>query len=171
MKIGIVSDSHKDTQNTKLLLNHLKDRGAEYFIHAGDFEKVEDLKFLHETNIPYVSVFGNNDSILIPHQKSFNIYKEPHYFSIKNLKIKLMHMPFYMSRDEADIIIYGHTHEVDFKYNDGLLIINPGEICARDTGKHEAIMLEVSEDNYKIVHYYKYRDDLIINEKITEFLR
>jgi len=171
MKIGILSDSHRDTQNTRLFIEHLKKMGAEYLIHAGDLEVLENLDILHETGLPYVSVFGNNDIALLPHRKSFNIHKEPHYFSIKNLKFKLMHMPFYLSRDEADIVIYGHTHQVDIKYNDGLLMINPGEICARESGRHEALLLEASESGYRVVHCFKHKDESEINEKITEFLK
>lgn len=171
MKIGIMSDSHKDTFHTKVIIDHLLDEGAEYLIHAGDFELVDNLRELHQTGIPYVSVFGNNDLALVPHHEEFNIHREPHYFSINNLKFKLMHMPFYMSRDDADIIIYGHTHQVKFKYNEGLLLINPGELCARETGRHEGLMLECKDDRYIITHYFTIGDTMTIDHKTTEFLK
>lgn len=171
MKIGIMSDSHRDTHHTRLFIEHLKDAGAEYLIHAGDLEIVENLQSLHESGLRYVSVFGNNDAPLGVHRDRFFIHKEPHYFAIGDLKIKLMHMPFYLSRDEADIIVYGHTHQVKFKYNDGLLVINPGEICARETDKHEALLLEVTDKRYIIRHFFKHRDIPGINETVTEFIR
>ena len=171
MKIGIMSDSHKDSFHTALMIEHLKQEGAEYLIHAGDFELVDNLRLLERSGLPYVSVFGNNDAPLVSHHKAFSIFREPHYFAIKNLKFKLMHMPYYLSRDDADVIIYGHTHQVNFKYNEGLLLINPGEICARETGRHEGLMLECRTDRYIITHYFKTGDDPTIHRKTTEFLK
>jgi putative phosphoesterase len=171
MKIGIMSDSHKDSFHTGLLIEHLVKEGAEYLIHAGDFELVENLQLLEKSGLPYVSVFGNNDLALVPHRKAFKIYREPHYFAINGLKFKLMHMPCYMSRDDADIIIYGHTHQVKFKYNEGLLLINPGELCARNTGRHESLMLECQDDRYIITHYFKTGDGTTIQKQTTEFLK
>jgi len=171
MKIGIMSDSHRDTRHTALFVEHLKNEGAEYLIHAGDLEHVENLQSLHGSGLHYVSVFGNNDSHLKEHAGAFNIYSEPHYFAIGELKIKLMHMPFYLSPDGADIIIYGHTHQVKLKYNQGLLVLNPGEICARETGRHECLLLEVETGHYRIRHFYKTKQNEIIEENITEFIR
>ena len=171
MKIGIMSDSHKDTAHTAMMIAHLVEMGAEYLIHAGDFEEVDNIRMLHNAGLPYVSVFGNNDHRLVPHRHEFQIFNEPHYFAIGDLRFKLMHMPYYLSRDEADIIIYGHTHQVNFKYNDGLLLLNPGELCARETDRHEAVMLDVREDRYLIRHYYKSGGNPIIQESKTEFSR
>jgi len=171
MKIGIMSDSHKDSIHTALIIDHLVKEGAEYLIHAGDFELVENLHLLEQTGLPYISVFGNNDAKLVPLGKDFNIFREPHYFAIKELRFKLMHMPYYLSPDEADVIIYGHTHQVNFKYNEGLLLINPGELCARETGRHEGVLLECRADRYVITHYYKTGEEPTIYKKTTEFSR
>ena len=171
MIIGIMSDSHKDSFHTALMIEHLVKEGAEYLIHAGDLELVENLQLLEQSGLPYISVFGNNDIRLVSHRKDFNIFREPHYFAIKDLKFKLMHMPYYLSRDEADVIIYGHTHQVKFKYNEGLLLINPGEVCARETGRHEALLLECQADRYLITHYYKTDEEPTLYKKTTEFSR
>ncbi len=171
MKIGIVSDSHRDSHHTDLLLEHLIAEGAEYLIHAGDFELLENIRLLDEKGIPYVSVFGNNDAAIAPHREQFNIFREPHYFTIGGVKFKLMHLPYYMSRDEADVLIYGHTHQVKFKYNEGLLLINPGELCARETGRHEGLMLECHADRYVITHYFKTGSQSEIQQKTTEFIK
>lgn len=169
MKIGIMSDSHRDSYHTRLMIDHLAGEGAEYLIHAGDFELPENLYLLARSGLPYVAVFGNNDAPIVTHSHGFSIFREPHYFAIEGLKFKLMHMPYYMSRDDADILIYGHTHQVKFKYNEGLLLINPGELCARETGRHEGVMLECQGDRYIITHYYKMTDETVIHHKTTEF--
>ena len=171
MKIGIMSDSHRESTSTRILVDHLVTNGAEYLIHAGDFELEENIRTLKQSGLPYVCVFGNNDSALTSCSDTFSIYREPHYFMIKDVRFKLMHRPYYLTRENADIIIYGHTHQVKFQYNDGLLLINPGELCARETGRHEALMLEVRNDRYIITHYYKTGNDTTIHNKTTEFLK
>ncbi|MDQ1340816.1 MAG: uncharacterized protein QG567_1974 [Campylobacterota bacterium] len=171
MKIGILSDSHKDTKNTKEFIEHLKNNGATHLVHAGDFEIVENLESLHGANLPYVSVFGNNDIKLLEYQSSFNIHREPHYFLVKDIKFKLMHLPYYLAKDDAHIVVYGHTHQVSIEYNNKTLILNPGEICARESGKHEALMLKIDEKTYTVTHYYRYKNEKEIRERTMEFLR
>ena len=171
MKVGIMSDSHKDSYHTGEMIEHLIKEGAEYLIHAGDLELPENLELLKQSGLPYVCVYGNNDARLLPFGNVYNIFREPHYFAIKEVKFKLMHLPYYLSPDEADVIIYGHTHQVKFKYNEGNLLINPGELCARETGRHEGLMLECLADRYVITHYFKTGSDPVIHKTTTEFSR
>ena len=122
MKIGILSDSHKKVELTKNAVEKLKIEGACYLVHAGDLEIEENLRILKDSGLTYISVFGNNDSNLIQHQNDYFIKKEPYYFKIKDIKFKLMHLPYYMSPD-SDVIIYGHTHNFEEKLlNDKLFI-------------------------------------------------
>jgi len=73
MKIGILSDSHKKTNLTKIAIDYLKSKGAKYLIHAGDLEIYENLELIKNSGLAYVSVFGNNDSCLYEYQNHFNI--------------------------------------------------------------------------------------------------
>jgi putative phosphoesterase len=171
MKIGILSDSHRDIHHTEFFLNLLKEEGAEYLIHAGDFVDPKNLELLHQSNRPYASVFGNNDAHLLGLQHDYNVFAEPHFFAIKELKFKLMHLPHYLAPYDEDIIIYGHTHDITWDYCDNTLLLNPGEVCARDTGKHEAILLEVDTHSYIINHFYKYKNDKKVHHKISEIER
>ena len=154
MKIAILSDSHRKPDLTSDAIEFLKSLGASYILHAGDLEIKENLELLKKSNLPYVSVFGNNDNQLIQYQNEFNIKKEPYYFKIKDITFKLMHLPFYMSGD-TDIIISGHTHTFDVSYVNQKLFINPGEVCARNKPLSECAMLEINDNQYIINYYYK----------------
>jgi len=154
MKIAILSDSHQKPNLTFEAIEHLKSQGAKYLIHAGDLEIVENLEILKNSGLIYVSVFGNNDNALIKYQNNYTIKQEPYYFKIKDIKFKLMHIPFYMTPD-SDIIISGHTHIFEHKYTNDTLYINPGEICARNKPLTECAMLEIKEDKYIITYNYK----------------
>lgn len=153
MKIGILSDSHYKSDYTKEVIGHLKEKGCEYLIHAGDLCIEENLKHLENSNLKYISVFGNNDASLLSFSNIYNIKQEPYLFSIKDIKFKLMHLPFYLNADESDVIIFGHTHIFECQYNNNTLFINPGEVCAREKPLIECVMLEINENQY-IIHYY-----------------
>ncbi len=159
MKIAVLSDSHKKSEFTKIAIEYLKSQGATYLIHAGDLEIYENLEILKNSSLVYIAVFGNNDNALLKYQDQFNIKQEPYYFKIKNVKFKLMHLPFYMSSD-SDIVISGHTHCFEHSYTNGTLYLNPGEICARNKPQSECVMLEIKEDKYIINYYHR---DLIKN--------
>jgi putative phosphoesterase len=154
IKIAILSDSHKRVGLTLDALEYLKNKGASYFIHAGDLEVEENLQSLHNLNLPYVTIFGNNDTRLIPLQNKYNIYKEPYYFKIKDISFKLMHLPFYMTPD-TNIVVSGHTHIFEHQYINDTLFINPGEICAREKDLTECVLLEITKTQYKIFYHYK----------------
>jgi putative phosphoesterase len=171
MKIGIMSDSHRDTYHTQYFVDLLKEQGAQYLIHAGDFVDPMNVEILHQAKRPYVSVFGNNDAHLLGLQNDFNLFREPHFFAIKEFTFKLMHLPHYLAPYDEDIIIYGHTHDVTWDYNNKTLLLNPGEICARDTNKHEAIILEIDSVSYMIHHFYKHQGEDQLHHEISEIKR
>jgi len=155
MKIGILSDSHRKTELHRDAINHLLSCGVEYLLHAGDIMLEEHLQMLEATKLPYACVYGNNDTALIPLYGKYNIFKEPHYLSIEDLKIKMMHLPYFMTPD-ADIILSGHTHIFEASLVEGKLFINPGEVCAREKPLCECAVVEVdSKKRFKVVHHFK----------------
>jgi putative phosphoesterase len=154
MKIGILSDSHTKTTLHREALDHLLSLGVEYLLHAGDIMLEEHLKMLEETELPYACVYGNNDTALISLEKKYNIFKEPHYFKIDTVKVKMMHLPYFMSAD-ADIVISGHTHMFEAEIVENTLFLNPGEVCAREKPLSECALLEVENGKYRVIHYFR----------------
>ena len=154
LKLGIFSDSHTQTAMHKEALSHLLEMGAEYLIHAGDIMLEEHLQLLEDAPVPYICVYGNNDTSLIPLYGKYKLYREPHYFAIDNLKIKLMHMPYYMNAD-TDIVISGHTHIFDCSLYKETLFLNPGEVCAREKPLIECAIIDIKDKKYSVTHYFK----------------
>lgn len=154
MKIGILSDSHFKSDYTKEVIDLLKENQCQYLVHAGDLCIEENLVLLKESNLPYVSVFGNNDMNLVSLSNKYVIKQEPYYFKIKDIKFKLMHLPYHMAPD-SDIVIFGHTHMFECEYKNKTLFINPGEVCAREKPHIECALLEINENEYIISHYFK----------------
>ncbi len=154
LKIGILSDSHRKTKLHIEAINHLKESGAEYLLHAGDLETKEHLDILKESGLPYICVYGNNDTLLIPLYGQYPIYREPHYFDIEGIKIKMMHMPYFLNPD-ADVVISAHTHIFEVEMRGDTLFINPGEVCAREKPLSECVMLEIVDGLFRVVHYFR----------------
>ena len=48
----------------------------------------------------------------------------------------------YLARDDMDVIIYGHLHEIDIRPGKPL-VINPGESCSWLTGRSTIVMLDL----------------------------
>lgn len=154
MKIGILSDSHLKSDYTKEVIDFLKSQNCEYLIHAGDLCIEKNLEHLENSGLKYIAVFGNNDRNLFELASKYNIKQEPYYFKIKEIKFKLMHLPYHLTPD-ADIVVFGHTHIFEKDYKNNTLFVNPGEVCAREKPLIECVQLEIKENEYIICRYFK----------------
>lgn len=169
LRIVVLSDSHKRVDILKQALSYAKDISADLILHAGDIVKLEALQSLKESKIPYIVVFGNNDDNLKKYKSEFNIFHEPHYFNevnlknknlefinvdIKPLKFKLMHKPKDLKND-ADIIIFGHTHDFLAFIKNDTFYLNPGEICARDNGIFEFAYFDIIQNSFLLHRVFK----------------
>ena len=170
MKIAIISDSHCKVALTTDAIEFLKLQGASYLVHAGDFGNEENLKLLKDSNLPYVSVFGNNDYNLMSIAHEYNIHKEPYNFKIKDVTFTLMHMPYYMN-SQSNVVLFGHTHEFEHEYKNNTLFLNPGEICAREKPMSECVLLEINENEYIINYYFKKIDSKEYERKEIKYVK
>ena len=151
MKIGIVSDTHKDKKCMDLALPHLKE--CDLIIHAGD--NFSDSKYLHSaTNVGMIAVKGNCD---------FDNVEEELLFDIENKNIFLCHGDRYdvkydleqiekkAKEVEANIVIFGHTHTPLCIEKDNILYINPGSVSLpRNLSCKSMAILHIDSDNVKV---------------------
>ncbi len=167
MKIGIISDTHKKVTKAAKALSMLIENGAEFIIHAGDIVELETLELLKNSTKKYVAVYGNNDSHLVQYHNNYTLVQEPHYFKLASTNFKLMHLPFYMAPD-AEVVIFGHTHDFSCEFINGTLFLNSGESCARNKDFSECAMLEVSETNFLVTYYTrKKKSDLFESQEFS----
>jgi putative phosphoesterase len=98
-----------------------------------------------------VAVFGNNDGEKIGLHRSFNslgsIVAGPHQCQFGGKRFILMHEPACIEElrasRKADVIIYGHTHEIDIQTGE-TLVINPGEGGGWLSGRATAAVLDLA---------------------------
>ena len=155
MKIGLLSDTHKKTEYSRQVIDHLIAEGAEFLIHCGDIVKEETLQQLKTCGKRYLAVYGNNDPHLAGVHNRYNLVQEPHYFKLAGTALKLMHLPFYMTPD-AEVVLFGHTHTFECDFKNKTLFLNPGEACARSKPISECAMLEVTKSVFHVTQYSRH---------------
>ena len=141
-KIGIISDTHG------LLRPEVAEalRGCEAILHGGDVNKPEIIEQLKQIAPTYV-VRGNNDKEWakeLPESMTVSLCGI-RFFMVHNKK----HIP--KSEDslqDVDIIVYGHSHKYEEKYESRRLSLNPGS-CGPRRIKHTITfaVLEVEDDS------------------------
>ena len=150
MKIIVISDSHGSTYNIKALFSMHKD--ADYYIHLGD--GCEDfVRLCVERNLPYLAVRGNCDVYSkLPLEESIQAEDKSifithgHLYGVKSSTERLMYAGV---EREADIILFGHTHEGLCEYVDEecfgrpFYLVNPGSIAQPMYGNPTFALIEI----------------------------
>jgi len=152
VKLGLLSDTHKKIDYSRMVIELLLAEGAEFLIHCGDIVEEEMLQQLKRSGVRYMAVYGNNDPHLAAVHNRYNLVQEPHYFKLADTKFKLMHLPFYMNPD-AEVVLFGHTHTFECDFKNGTLFLNPGETCARSKPLSECAMLDITDEMLHVTYY------------------
>lgn len=147
MKIIVVSDSHKEFERLRKVVETHKD--ADLYVHLGDGEhELREVANLY-TDKQFVFVKGNCD---------FGMAKTEQVIDIGICKIFCTHghtMDVHNGLDtlvanakvnECKIALYGHTHYYRTEIVDGIYIMNPGSIDSpRGRNKPSYGIIDISE--------------------------
>lgn len=153
MKIGIISDTHDNLKAVKKFVKIFKDKKIDLLLHAGDIVSPFVIDIFYNLKIPQKYIFGNNDGekLFLSEKisKVGKILKGPISFKIENVKFAIMHEPFGIESlcksGEYNVVIYGHTHEIDIRKINKTIILNPGEGCGYLTGVKSALILNTED--------------------------
>ena len=134
MKIGVLSDSHDNMPKISAAVSLFNEEGVGLVVHAGDFISPITAREFSNLDVPMIGVFGNNDGDRLYLRERFagigEIYPDYHEFSVEGVRGVVMHEPKFIealvSSGSYDLVIYGHTHEVDLRGKKPL-VLNPGE--------------------------------------------
>jgi putative phosphoesterase len=130
-KVGLISDTHIPVYAKEIPKRVLKVfEKVDYIIHAGDLVDLSVIDRL-ERIAPVVAVHGNMDG---PEIRS----RLPEINSLKvfDWKIGVMHDPGIFlgmgkmceiaRQNGFNVLVYGHTHRANIKWEGEILLINPG---------------------------------------------
>ncbi len=144
-RILVFSDSHGEVRWMKQIIENMV--GVTGVIHLGDINR--DIQFLEDTffDFPIYGVQGNNDySGLYPNEKML---------TIGDKKIFITHGHYYLSgwdsaplktipkAENADLILFGHTHVPETERFSGKILANPGSISRPRTGNPSYGVIEI----------------------------
>ncbi|NSB17391.1 MULTISPECIES: metallophosphoesterase [Clostridium] len=129
MLIAVVSDTHRMTKYINLAKGLIKD--ADILIHLGD--NIDDAELLENTFKGKVyAVAGNCDySTKYPKESVIEVNGKKIFFTHGDLYgVKSsMNNIYYRGRElNADIVLFGHTHQQLVEKEDDMILMNPGSI-------------------------------------------
>ncbi len=114
--------------------------------------------WMADLGVSLIGVFGNNDGERFGLKAMFaglgDIHRAPYRFEFKGKHFLMLHEPDEVDAlaesGHYDVIIYGHTHEIDVREGK-TLVINPGETGGWTTGRSTAALLDLSTMGVEIV--------------------
>lgn len=158
MLIGILSDSHDNLNRIRQAVELFNDRGVDLVFHLGDIISPFTLRVLGGLEAEVYVVFGNNDGdklllSRVARENGLSITEPPFVIDVAGLKIIAIHgwgskdytrsiVDSLASSGKYDVVLYGHTHEVDVGRVDKTLIVNPGEVYGYLTGKSTIAIMD-----------------------------
>jgi len=162
MKLGIISDTHDRLPLIDKAVERLNIEKAELILHAGDYIAPFVVSHFKPLKAKLTGIFGNNDAELELLRKKFeeigaHVYGRFKELKIDGIKIAMLHgeeetlLKSLINTGAYDVIVYGHTHEVNTYKKGGTLVINPGEICGYLSGNATVAILDTGTLEVEII--------------------
>ncbi len=127
MRILVLSDTHRHLEPMR---RAVAQAGAvDYIFHLGD-HLADAAQMANYSDVPVLSVKGNCDyageaqrEVYLEGQKM--ILTHGHQFAVK---YSLNRLGYYAQEQQADAVLFGHTHVPCMEYVQGRLLYNPGSL-------------------------------------------
>ncbi len=150
MKIGVLSDTHDNIPKIKAAVELFNAEDVQLVIHAGDIIAPFAAAAMSDLKCRVVAVLGNNDGEQIILAKRFEDIGELHIYAaqieVGGKNIVVTHYPDLVeslaASGDFDVVIYGHTHNVDVR-KENTLILNPGECGGWVTGTSTVALVDL----------------------------
>jgi len=124
MKIGIISDTHDDVENTKKAIEIFKEKRVNFVIHLGDYISPPIVRLFK--GLKLTGIFGNNDGYKYVLIKAFNeingeMKGDFAVIEVEGVKIALYHGEFkeiseaLAKSGDYDVLLTGHWHKPEKK--------------------------------------------------------
>lgn len=154
MKVLIVSDSHGRVGNLEKVIQ--KTGPLDLMLHLGDFESGEEyISSLAACPVEFVA--GNNDFFAdVPKEKIIVLGRHTilmthgHRYGVNFGTGRIKEAAL---QQEADIVLFGHTHRPLIDLSTGVWAVNPGSISQprQENGKPSFILMDI--DQKGIAHF------------------
>ncbi|WP_409251553.1 metallophosphoesterase [Bacillus sp. SCS-153A] len=162
MKLIVVSDSHGSDKEIKDILKTYKGK-VDGFIHCGDSELPADDSSMDS----YLAVRGNCD---MDHAYPEVLTKDfgdtrilATHGHLYNVKMTLMNLDYLAKEHNADIVFFGHSHQLGAEQIGEVLFINPGSILLPRGRKERTYALIEKEEKSISVKYFDHNHQEIVD--------
>ena len=153
MRIGIMGDTHGDVFSMKQAVAVAGP--VEFWLHTGDFYR-DSLLLATIASAPVTAVAGNCDGRAAAKPDEFIEvagYRlwltHGHHYGVK---YDLSELKEWAWRYEADVVVYGHTHQPFISNESGLLLFNPGSTAMPRHGRNRTCgVLELVSKRKEII--------------------
>ena len=132
MRIGVLSDSHGDTDALRGLMDKMGRLDALCFLGdvSEDARYIEQRLSLRSIKPAFYAVKGNND-IYSAEPEEMTVYLGEKKFLLvhghrQRVKQGLMGLSLRAREVQADVVLFGHTHQACCTYDGDILLLNPG---------------------------------------------
>ena len=177
MKIGILSDTHDDIDNTNKAIDIFQENDVKAVIHAGDIISppvIAEFYRLTEKGVKLFGIFGNNDGEKKGLKNAFEIVGGELLGDIGKIELGGLKFCIYHGQDlkkkekiiksgKFDVFVFGHTHTrypkgVDTEIINDTIVLNPGtahsvaKTFASDTqyfGESSIVIFDTTTKQYK----------------------
>lgn len=165
VKIGVISDTHDDVENTEKAINIFNMLKVDYIFHAGDYVYPGMISLFKKLNkeTKFYGVRGNNDGELMGITRQFDEIENAQFLNefgkllISSKNIAIYHgtnSDLSESLKESqlfDILILGHTHIKRIEKMGKTLVLNPGPLNRNFFSKN-------TNDGPCVIIYYEKRE-------------
>lgn len=137
-RIGLISDTHGFLDPK--VAEHFA--GVDHILHAGDIGWA-GLVLELEQIAPVTAVTGNTDSDL-PFRETAVVAVADRKFLIQHIvdpRRLAASLAQRITREGAEVVVFGHTHEPRYEVIDGVLFVNPGSAGKSRFGKPRTLGL------------------------------
>ena len=154
--IGVISDSHDRIDTIKRAVEVFNEYNASLIFHAGDIVSPFTADVFSNLKGKMIMIYGNNDGDKLYLKERFagigSFHNDPYIGKINGKSVALTHHPEIVDALSLkyDIVIYGHTHEIDVRKED-CLVVNPGECCGYLTGKATIAIIDMNKMEAEII--------------------
>lgn len=134
MRILVISDTHGDVYSLRQAL--ISQSSAEMVFHLGDgAQDLMDLRSSFPEKM-FIQIRGNGDwGSSFPYDEEIDIEGVKIFAThghLQQVKLGDWELLSAARRRKANIVLYGHTHMPDNRYEEGLYILNPGSLHGYD---------------------------------------
>lgn len=155
MKVGLISDTHDRLPALEQALAYFSAAGIDTLIHPGDVIAPFSARRLAAFGGRLFITYGNNDGEREGLRRVLpQIQDGPLRVELAGRRILVHHFIDWCEPadvERAEIVVTGHTHEVDIRRQQGRLLVNPGECCGWVTGRATIGVLDLERMDVQII--------------------